>query len=205
MIYLSGCVPYNKEIQQTLLGNGVGLLLTPFSQRHTPEGSWIWAADNGCFSSKWDHKTWSTWLESKQNPETALFAVVPDVILDPHGTFQQWQEHYRFVKNLGFKPAFVLQDGATDDMIPWNEMESLFIGGSTEYKLSEQAKLFIRKAKDLGKWVHMGRVNSKKRIELAFQWGCDSSDGTYLAFGPDVNTPKLIRMIQHGTRPHLPV
>jgi hypothetical protein len=42
----------------------------------------------------------------------------------------------------------------------------------------------------------MGRVNSLKRMLIAKEWGVDSTDGTYLAFGPDVNTPKLVSMVQ---------
>jgi hypothetical protein len=42
----------------------------------------------------------------------------------------------------------------------------------------------------------MGRVNSLRRMVIAQSWGCDSVDGTFLAFGPDVNTPKLVKMVQ---------
>jgi hypothetical protein len=37
----------------------------------------------------------------------------------------------------------------------------------------------------------MGRVNSWKRIKYADTIGCDSVDGTFVAFGPDVNLPKV--------------
>ena len=185
--------------------NNCGILLTPFSQRSVADPTFTWAADNGCFSKKWDNKTWAAWLQSKQNPQTALFAVVPDTVCDPLETIQKWETHHQFVKNLGYKTAFVLQDGATNNMIPWQQLDCLFIGGSTKYKLSENARQFVQKAKQLGKWVHMGRVNSQKRIELAVNWGCDSADGTYIAFGPDINTPRLIQMLQYGTRPQLAI
>jgi hypothetical protein len=38
----------------------------------------------------------------------------------------------------------------------------------------------------------MGRVNSLKRFRAARSMGCDSVDGTYLTFGPDINLPKLL-------------
>jgi hypothetical protein len=198
-------MPSNPEIQSTLVENGVGLLLTPFSQRNASDRNWIWAADNGCFSSRWDYKTWITWLRGKQNPEEALFAVVPDSICNAVETREKWDNYFTSVSELGFKPGFVLQDNATDNQIPWDQLECLFIGGSTEYKLSEDARLHVAKAKSMGKWVHMGRVNSKKRIEIAVQWGCDSVDGTFLAFGPDKNTPKLIKMVEHGNRLRLEI
>ena len=37
----------------------------------------------------------------------------------------------------------------------------------------------------------MGRVNSLRRLRLAAADGYDSVDGTFLAFGPDVNLPRL--------------
>ena len=47
-------------------------------------------------------------------------------------------------------------------------------------------------AKLRGKGVHMGRVNSYRRIAIADAIGCDTADGTYIAFGPDVNLPKAL-------------
>lgn len=205
MIYLSGCLPAKPELQNLLTNNGCGILLTPFSQRSTPGPEWVWAADNGCFSSRWNYQTWRSWLATRARPEEALFAVVPDVVANHEQTLQQWKQHYKFVKDLGFKTAFVLQNGATYDTIPWEQFDCLFIGGTTEYKLSKDAKRFTQHTKGLGKWVHMGRVNSQKRIELAVGWGCDSVDGTFLAFGPDINTPKLIKMLDYGKRPQLKI
>ncbi|MGW9029334.1 hypothetical protein ACWGQ5_35460 [Streptomyces sp. NPDC055722] len=40
--------------------------------------------------------------------------------------------------------------------------------------------------------VHMGRVNSRRRLRIAQAFGCTSCDGTYLAFGPDANLPRLL-------------
>ncbi|MFK0156517.1 hypothetical protein ACIQVK_31150 [Streptomyces sp. NPDC090493] len=38
----------------------------------------------------------------------------------------------------------------------------------------------------------MGRVNSRIRLGIAEWFGCDTADGTYLAYGPDKNLPKLL-------------
>ncbi|MEU9291279.1 hypothetical protein AB0D57_43345 [Streptomyces sp. NPDC048275] len=48
------------------------------------------------------------------------------------------------------------------------------------------------KARERGLAVHMGRVNSRRRLRLAQAFGCTSCDGTYLAFGPDTNRPRLL-------------
>jgi hypothetical protein len=38
----------------------------------------------------------------------------------------------------------------------------------------------------------MGRVNSRRRLAYAATIGCDSVDGTHLAYGPDRRLPELI-------------
>lgn len=50
------------------------------------------------------------------------------------------------------------------------------------------------------RWVHMGRVNSKKRLDTARAMGCDSVDGTYLTFGPDTNLPRLLSWLAAAAR-----
>ena len=122
---------------------------------------------------------------------------MPDVVASHAGTLERWGRYHSTVTDAGYKPAFVLQDGVVLDEIPWDEMEALFIGGSTEFKLSSTAREATHIAKSERKWVHMGRVNSKKRITIAREWGCDSVDGTYLAFAPDHNTHRLIKMMKY--------
>lgn len=194
MLYLSGCVPAKPHLRQLLVENNIGIMATPYSFRN-PIPGWNWAADNGCFSNKWSAKAWLTWLKSHESPHSALFATVPDVVADHRQTMNRWKEWWSVVSDLGFKTAFVLQDGADMDEVPWGDMDALFIGGSTEYKLSKDAQIATQMAKKAGKWVHMGRVNSARRIQLAHEWGCDSVDGTFLAFAPDHNTHRLIKML----------
>jgi len=181
-----------------LLDNNIGLLLTHISQRHKPaEGDWIWAADNACFSTnQWDSTRWLRWLESKQDPETALFATIPDVVADHEATLAKWPTWSKRVKDLGYKTAFILQNGATTTNVPWDECDAVFIGGDTSWKLGQQACSLVAEAKRRKLWVHMGRVNSRRRLEIAEMWRCDSVDGTYLAFAPNTNTPKLVEMMK---------
>ena len=88
----------------------------------------------------------------------------------------------------------VLQDGLDRD-VPWDEFDVLFIGGSTEWKLSERAYDFVAEAKSLGKWVHVGRVNSWRRYKAFSDAGADSCDGTFIAYGPDVNWERTLGWI----------
>lgn len=207
MLYLSGCLPKKKEIRHLLWNNGIGLLLTPQSVRRLPEKTetyfdWDWAADNACFSNKWDSGKWLRWLQSLDNPEKALFATVPDVVGSHDLTIERWHEWWETVKTLNFKPAFVIQNGATPDQVPFHQAEAIFIGGSTEWKLSDAAREIVIKAKQRGLWVHMGRVNSVRRLQIASEWGCDSVDGTYLAFAPDTNAKRLVNMMQEIRMQH---
>lgn len=64
-----------------------------------------------------------------------------------------------------------------------------------EWKLSETARALSREAKARGKWLHMGRVNSLKRLRIAMSFGCDSVDGTLLSRGPKIHYPALIRWL----------
>lgn len=208
MLYLSGCLPSKPEMRQLLLNNAIGLMLTHVSQRHQPtDDNWIWAADNACFTGKtWDSVAWLRWLESKPNPSEALFATIPDMVGSHAETLAKWPLWSKQVKDLGYKTAFILQNGCTPSDVPWGECDAVFIGGNTEWKLGEEAYLIVAEAKRSGHWVHMGRVNSLRRLQTAQMRGCDSVDGTYLAFGPDVNTPKLVKMMQQiNSEPVLPI
>lgn len=153
---------------------------------------WPWAADNGCFSSNWDAGRWRSWLWRTTG---SLFAVVPDVVADAAATRSLWDQWAPTVLEAGHLPAYVLQDGQDDVAVPWDEATAVFVGGSTEYKLSASAERHVREAKARGLWAHMGRVNSFNRLRLAASWGCDSADGTFVAYGPDVNVPRLLRWL----------
>lgn len=150
---------------------------------------WLWAADNGCFSDRWDEERWAAWLNRTSG---SLFAVVPDVVGDAEATRSRWTEHVGKVIDAKHTPAYVLQDGQSVDGVPWDEAGAVFVGGSTEFKMSLDAERLVREARRRGLWAHMGRVNSLRRLRIAASWGCQSADGTFLAFGPKRNVPRLI-------------
>ncbi len=71
-------------------------------------------------------------------------------------------------------------------------------------KLSEAARLCVEEARLAGKWVHVGRVNSWRRLALVASWNVDSVDGSYLALGPKANGRRMtgwLRRLQ--TQPRL--
>jgi hypothetical protein len=172
------------------------VIQTPRQGNRAVEGA-TWCADNGCFTEKWDEAEWWQFLvDNAHRAETCAFAVAPDVVGDA------WRSHMRSlpwlqkIRGLGYRVAYVLQDNAEKHPIPWADFDVAFVGGTTEWKLGPAARELVAEAKRRGKWVHMGRVNSFKRLEYAAAIGCDSADGTYLAFGPDVNLPKVLSWLR---------
>lgn len=153
---------------------------------------WTWAADNGCFSARWDSGRWFAWLERHAHAAAScLFAVVPDVVGDHAATLALWPTWAPRIKALGYRVAFVAQNGCAVADVPWSEADAVFIGGDDAYKLGGDAHAIVAHANTLGVWAHMGRVNSLRRMRIAADMGCDSVDGTFVAFGPDVNVPRI--------------
>ena len=186
MIYLSGrALPIQPHPHI-----GVMLSMANHTRKH---GHALFACDNGCFTrpDKYTDDGFLAWLDL--HPRTGcLFAVAPDVVGDADGTLDRAVPMLPRIQGLGFRAAFVGQDGATPRSLPWPDFDALFIGGTTEWKLSGKAADLIAEGKRQGKWVHMGRVNSWARISAANALGVNSVDGTHLAFAPDQHTPQVI-------------
>jgi hypothetical protein len=159
----------------------VGRLFTP---RHvnsvaaTAAAGIPWAADNDAFSG-FDEGRFLAMLERIKGHDGCLFVTAPDVVGDPDETWRLFSTWCGVIGDtFGLPLGFVTQDGATTHDVPWSALDALFIGGTDAWKLSEGSEWLAREAKDRGKWVHMGRVNSVRRIRRAQDWGCDSVDGT---------------------------
>lgn len=177
----------------------IGYLHAPHQGRRQPSVKW-WAADNGAFSKSYvGDEAWFAWL-SCLNADGCLFATAPDVVGDASATLERSMPWLPRIRNLGFPASLVAQDGLEGMDVPWNAFDALFIGGSTEWKLGESARQLTVEAKARGKWVHMGRVNSRKRYEYARRIGIDSVDGTYLTFGPSTNLPKLLGWVSGASQ-----
>lgn len=173
----------------------LGFIDTPAQGNHRPDGV-RWCADNGCFSKGYPgDDEWLTWLASM---ETAgcVFATAPDVVGDAQATLDRSLPFLPKIRALGYPAALVAQDGLEHHNVPWDTLDALFIGGTTNWKLGPHARALVAEAKARGKWVHMGRVNSRARYEYARRIGCDSVDGTYLTFGPHTNLPKLLSWVR---------
>lgn len=152
-----------------------------------------WIADNGCFSDNWDRAKWMTWIFAMQEyVDICDFAVLPDVVGDHKETLYRYAQFYNPVKKLGYKCAFVCQDGCVPKEIP--PCDAIFIGGSTVWKMSPEARECIKEGQKRGVQVHIGRVNSAKRYAYFLLQGADSFDGTSYCFAPDIVTKQIEKL-----------
>lgn len=85
------------------------------------------------------------------------------------------------IRAIGYPVALVAQDGLEHQPVPWDDIDALFLGGTTTSKLSAAAADLTDEAHACGLHVHMGRVNSRRRLRHAAAIGCHSADGTQLA------------------------
>ncbi len=160
------------------------------------------AFDNGAFNG-FSVAAYMRMLERYQAYQgyQALFVTAPDVVDkikgrakgDAAATFDLWPFWSRMLRGLGWRPAYVAQDGLQPSHVPdlRDGRGVLFIGGSTEFKEGPCVRELCAYAKARGIWVHWGRVNGKNRYELALKAGADSFDGTGFSMYPDANIPKV--------------
>jgi hypothetical protein len=212
-------VPMIQASSLGLIAPPLGYIDTPNQGNALPENV-IWCADNGRFSMKaWTEARW--WSFLKKNAHRAhdcAFATAPDVVHqvstgkftkkgkeifipvgDMKATLELSRKWFLPIRELGYKVALVSQDGWDEiaDEIPWDEFDAVFIGGSDAHKLGSEGARVIAQAKAHGKWVHVGRVNSAKRMRIVEALGADSADGTYVTTGArkggaNINLPKML-------------
>jgi ribosome modulation factor len=118
-----------------------------------------------------------------------LFVTAPDVVGDATATLALWPFWSALIRGVGFAPAFVAQDGMTVAQLP-SGVGALFIGGTTTFKLSADARTLVAYAKARELWTHMGRVNTRRRLREAYRWGIDSIDGTSRSMFPQTQVTK---------------
>lgn len=143
-----------------------------------------WAADNDAFNGGIDSRQFIAMLDLIAPIPGCLFVTAPDVVGDRTATDMLWKDWAHLIKGRGLPVAYVLQDGHQGPP-PWDDLDALFLGGTNALKLGWFAAHCVKQAKAQGKWVHMGRVNSQKRILYAKAIGCDSVDGTQFSMYPD--------------------
>lgn len=142
--------------------------LTQYALSGTPYG-----LDNGCFA-KFEKKTWRRLLVQARE-HRPVFVCLPDLVGDARRTLDLFDAFME--ETEGLPKALVLQDGIRNHPIPFQHIDAVFIGGSDEFKISNEAFNAAKAAKMLDKWVHVGRVNTAKRVKDWIGLG-DSIDGS---------------------------
>lgn len=184
-----------------------GYLLTPrnaHSGEEIASSSKAWGADNDAFGG-WtidSERMFSKLLGKicvtvRLHPSTKInlkFIAAPDALKDPRLTRERFDAWEPIIHASNLPVAYVLQDGEHE--VPWDRVDALFVGGSTEYKLSSEVDQWIDAAKCHGKWVHIGRVNTKCRLRHFFDVGADSIDGTFFSKWPDVAFASALKWLR---------
>lgn len=147
----------------------------------TAERGCPWAADNDCFQGL-DEPAFVGMLDRLAGLPGCQFVVCPDVVGEQGLTDLLFEEWAPQILMRGLPAAYVVQEDGVEYEprgLPWGVISALFIGcaGDAE-KLGPRVRALVAEAKRRGLWVHMGRVNSAKRIAYAKEIGCDSIDGT---------------------------
>lgn len=171
--------PQDLKTCQAEIGGDVEQLLTPLT-RYTPQYPLErFAIDNGAYS-KFESKSFLSLLErEKHRKSLCRFVAVPDVPKSARRTLEVF-EHWK-LRLSDWPLAFVCQDGQENLPIPWGDIDAIFIGGSTDWKMGEHAAHCIKAGVTIGKWVHVGRVNTPGRLDYFTKLGADSVDGTGIA------------------------
>lgn len=185
--------PNSEAVRALMTAGQLACIVAPGGGKTAPPGA-VWCADNGCFGKGYPGDVeWFRWLTNRrEDPHLCAFAVAPDVVADAAATLERSAPWLPLIRGLGLPAAFVAQDGQELLPVPWDTFDVLFVGGTTAWKLGPAARALIVEAHRHGKRVHCGRVNSRRRVQYAAAIGCDSVDGTFLAFAPDGNLRRLL-------------
>lgn len=182
-------------------GEHLGVLMTPQNGNRVCSLPLPWACDNSAFSNPDDDKFWRLCMQSwgvlEYHPP--MWVAVPDVVGSHSETlrlFGWWCDWWRAeLGRIPWRLAFVLQDGCAAGDVPWDDISAVFVGGSTRFKLRQSADL-IAEAKDRGKRVHLGRVNSLRRLKFAHDVGADTVDGSSFSAFPATYIGRACRYLE---------
>lgn len=206
MLYLA--TASGPKVRDAMTNGHLGQMITPKSGNRLTPGV-TFALDNGIVKMvngmpvtdpNWSETDWLAMLDRYQSVPGCLFAAVPDFVGDADETNRRWARYHGAVRNRGYRCAYVTQNGCRS--IPASA-GAVFVGGDDTWKDGPDALRLTRQARRDGLWCHMGRVNTRTRLIRAALDGYHSVDGTYLAYGPDTNLPKLARYLRRAAEPTL--
>jgi hypothetical protein len=215
-LYLAN--PSTAGIRAKMASGHLGAIMSPAQGNKLPDDA-LFCVDNNCGPGR-DGKPGTAYPGDEAylamlaamadadgadpcDPDTSrcLFATAPDVLGDAAATIERSRYMLPAIREYtGLPAAFVAQNGQERLPVPWDEFDVLFIGGDTRWKLGPAAAGLAAQAHRRGKWVHMGRVNTRQRLRYAVHIGCDSADGTGMTRAPDILLAQMLRWLDevHG-------
>lgn len=167
-IYIGGyprrlCLEWSQEY---------GSLGSLFSPGQRPSSSLPFCLDNGAFKGFKEQEFFvhlEKGLSLEKKPD---FIVVPDTPGDSKRTLDMWEKWISRLTSFGVPLALAVQDGMRAIDIP-SEAQVIFVGGTTRWK-EETIAYWSRYFPN----VHVGRVNTWRRLLLCYQSNVKSIDGT---------------------------
>jgi hypothetical protein len=166
-------------------------------------GLW-WAADNDALQGL-DVDAYLVMLDriAAADQSRLLFVTAPDAAeMTPtgprvswEGTLWLWRSWRRALAARNLPLAIVLQDGATAETVPWDELSAVFLGGSDTFKDGPTAAGLLIEAERRGLWRHVGRLNTQRRERLLWPL-CESFDGTQYSRWPDTHIPACLQRLE---------
>jgi hypothetical protein len=152
----------------------IGHLFSPGAQRG-PFDFIPYALDNGVYAKgdAWEEGPFFELLDwAKLSGLRPLWVIVPDVVSDRIRTLRKWDLYAPKMAVYGWPLAFAVQDRMEPSDVP-ADASVVFVGGSTEWKWATMAMWCARFPR-----VHVGRVNTYRRLWDCHEAGAMSCDGT---------------------------
>lgn len=155
--------------------------------------------DNGRYAAavagrRWDEAAYLKWVtHCLRLARKPMFVTVPDVPWAAKATLDEWKRWHENIDVLmpqktKIPLAFVLQNGIDLDQVP-ERADWLFVGGTDEWRYPR-----LREIVQIGRPVHVGRINSVRRLRQCEEAGVLSVDGNGWFMGSDYR--KLLPYIQ---------
>lgn len=162
-----------------LSGAGWGLLLSPGKPR---DPRFIHALDNGAWGAFQRSEPFDVAAFEKHvgaHGDGAEFVVVPDIVAGGLDSLRVSLDWLPRLAGVAKRRLIAVQDGMSSaDVAPHlSPTAGVFVGGSTEWKLATM-RAWGQLARKHGAYLHVGRVNTIRRIRLCQDAGADSFDGT---------------------------
>ncbi len=172
-------------------------LRTPLTQYKS--GYVKYGLDNGAFTL-FKTRTFTRMAEAAVDDSRCLWIAIPDYPYCAYSTIGLFRHWKHVIKR---KRAFVLQNDIDRyaSLIPWDEIVAVFVGGDDDFKESAAAVELAKEARDRGKWVHVGRVNTVRRLDF-WEPYADSIDGSGIARFDHMRDPviKYLQITKNNTQ-----